>query len=99
MHKAFLLLKVLLLLSAFIGTGSSHTAKLDHFGFLDLTGFDLTANSEQSSPNDNGNLESRNLYLQFLVFVSDVPRHYSSILFQRIASKPFACGPPAHLSA
>jgi hypothetical protein len=99
MRKAFLIIKVLLLLSAFIGTGSTHAAKPDHFGFLDATGFDLTANSEQSSSSEDEKPESEEVSFQFLSFFCDFPRHYSSVLFQRIASKPFARGPPVNFSA
>jgi hypothetical protein len=99
MRKAFLVIKVLLLLSAFVGTGSTHAGKSDHFGFLDATGFDLTANSEQSSSSDDERPESDEVSVQLLTFFPDSPLHYSFVLVQRIASKPFARGPPVTLSA
>jgi hypothetical protein len=96
MRRVAVVIKIIFLLSAIIGAGSSHAVSKESSGFFGANEFDVVATTSQfySADDDKPHV----VELQSPPQVSVVPHHHyatHALHLSRFVDKPFARAPPS----
>lgn len=98
MRKALLLIKVVLLLTAFMGLSNIHAAEFGSKSFLATSICDLNANtSNQQSGNDDEELTSSESHFLSTRSAAIIAGDYAFATYGAVATRPFARAPPSTL--
>jgi hypothetical protein len=100
MRRAVVAIKILLLLSAFIGTGNSYAICKENKHLFGADGFDIVANTGQQYCSD-GDKAAPAEFLHPCVISSSPPDFYQDLFIRvtGIADKPLARAPPVNFLA